>query len=138
MSAFVLDCSVTIGWLFEDEATPEGDALHERVAREGAVVPSLWHYEVANVLLQATRRQRIAQARVLPMLQHLSRLPIETVPEQRGILWADAIARAESLGITAYDAAYLDVAARLNLPLATRDAALRKAMRKYGGTVLPA
>jgi predicted nucleic acid-binding protein len=129
---------VAIGWLFEDEATDEGDALLDRVAREGAVVPALWHYEVADVLLQATRRGRTAGWRVLPMLQYLSRLPIRTEPEPRGTDWAGIIVSADALGLTAYDAAYVDLAARLNLPLATRDGGVRKAMQKLGRPVLPA
>jgi predicted nucleic acid-binding protein len=137
VTAFVLDCSIAIGWLFEDEMTPEGDALMERVAREGAVVPALWHYEVANVLLQATRRSRIEGRRILPMLQYLSRLPIATEAEPRGFAWADQITGAYALGITVYDASYVFLARRLNLPLATRDAAVRRAVARSNGTVLP-
>jgi len=60
VSALVIDSSAVLSWCFEDEATPQSDALFERVRDQGAVVPGLWHLEVANVLLQAEKRGRIA------------------------------------------------------------------------------
>lgn len=51
MSGLVLDCSVAVSWCFEDEATPETEAILERVRDEGAIVPALWHLELGNVLI---------------------------------------------------------------------------------------
>lgn len=137
MSGLVLDCSVAVAWLFEDEAAPETDALLDRTAREGAAVPALWHYEVANVLLQAERRKRVAAGRLAALLQRLERLPIATHAAPQGLDWAGLIGLAAELRLTAYDASYLALAERLALPLATRDRALRDAATSRGVAVLP-
>jgi hypothetical protein len=64
MTGFVLDCSIAVSWCFEDEASEISDALLERVRDEGALVPSLWHLELGNVLIQAERRGRVMSADV--------------------------------------------------------------------------
>jgi predicted nucleic acid-binding protein len=137
VSAFVLDCSIAIAWIFEDEAGEATDALLQRAAREGTAVPALWHYEVANVLMQAGRRGRVPAARVAALLQRLQRLPIATHPAPQGLEWAGIIRLAAGLRLTAYDAAYLDLAERLALPLATADRALRDAAGSRGVALLP-
>jgi predicted nucleic acid-binding protein len=137
VSELVLDCSVAIAWLFEDEAAAETDVLLDRTAREGAAVPALSHYEVANVLLQAERQKRLVPGRVPALLQRLARLPIETHAAPRGLDWAGLIGLAADPRLTAYDASYLALAERLALPLATRDRALRDAAVSRGVAVLP-
>ncbi len=137
MSALVLDCSVAVAWLFEDEAAPETDALLDRTARDGAAVPALWHYEVANVLLQAESRKRLLPGRIPALLQRLARLPTETHPAPQGLDWAGLIGLAAELRLTVHDASYLELAERLALPLATRDRALRDAASSRGLAVLP-
>ena len=74
----MLDCSVAVAWCFEDEATPELDALLDRVQHEGAVVPSFWISEAANVLLMAHRRGRINKETMQERVALLDMLPIET------------------------------------------------------------
>ena len=76
MSALVIDSSATLSWCFEDEASPESDALFEWVRDQGAVVPGLWHLEVANVLLQAERHGRITTGDVAMRLELIAELPI--------------------------------------------------------------
>ena len=60
----VIDCSIALTWVFEDEASPQTDTLFERVRDEGAIVPALWHLELGNVLLQAEKRGRIGRGDV--------------------------------------------------------------------------
>jgi len=78
VTGFIVDCSVTVAWCFEDEATVELDSLLDRVQREGAVVPPLWISEAANVLLSAQRRGRIDRETMHERLALLDMLPIET------------------------------------------------------------
>ena len=82
MSALVIYLSAALSWCFEDEASPELDALFEQVRDQGAVVPGLWHLEVANVLLQAERRGRITTGDVTMRLELIADLPIATDNEQ--------------------------------------------------------
>lgn len=137
MSEFVLDCSVTVAWFFEDEATPETDALLDRTAESGALVPGLWRLQVGNVLSQAERRKRIDPSRVASYVDVLAQLPIatDTETEERALRETLALARQENL--TTYDAAYLEVAMRRGAPLATRDTALIRAARRVGVDTLP-
>ncbi len=138
MSAFILDCSVSISWCIEDEATPQNDALLVRARDFGVFVPQLWVYEFTNVLLQANKRARLNDTQVFTILDLMESLPINIVSETnlgalKNIL---ALARAEKL--TSYDAAYLDLAMTKNLPLATNDKALRRACENTGIDILPA
>ncbi len=137
MSSFVLDCSIAVAWCFEDEATPQTDALLDRLRDAGAAVPALWHLEVGNALLQAERRERIPTARVAAFVDLLAGLPIETDGDTatRALREVLALARAEKL--TTYDASYLELAARRALPLATKDRALHQAAQRVGVPLLP-
>lgn len=135
----VLDCSVAVAWCFDDEATPQLDALLDRVQHEGAIVPSLWTIEITNVLLQAGRSGRIAPAVAQERLGLFDMLPIETDAAGTGPGWRGtvlALATAEAL--TTYDATYLELAIRRGVPLATTDKALRRAATRHGLAVLPA
>jgi len=138
MTGFVLDCSIAVAWCFEDEASDIFDALLERVRDEGALVPSLWHLELGNVMVQAERRGRIMSADVSTRLELIGDLPIVTDDEtpQRALHEVLALARAENL--TTYDAAYLELAIRRGLPLATNDKRLRNAGINTGVQIIPA
>lgn len=138
MSGFVLDCSVAVCWCFDDEASPATDALLERVRDEGAVVPSLWQVELANVLLQAERRRRTTAADTTTFLDLIDELPIATDEETVHRALREVLTLARAHGLTAYDATYLELAMRRGLPLATRDAALAAAARRVGMLTLPA
>lgn len=134
--SFVLDASVTMAWLFEDEATRTTEALLDRLNSEEALVPTLWAYEVGNVLLMAERRKRITEAQGRRFSQLLESLPISISDSHLISLWSSAIVVARAHGLSVYDGAYLDLAMREGMPLATRDKALRKAARKLGVEIL--
>ncbi len=137
MSEFVLDCSVAVAWLFEDEARPETDALLDRTMESGALVPGLWRLEIGNVLSQAERRKRIDAAKVASYVDVLAELPIamDAETEERALREILALARKEHL--TTYDAAYLEIAMRRGIPLATLGKALLRAARRVGVDTLP-
>lgn len=137
MTGFVLDCSIAVSWCFEDEASDLCDALLERVRDEGALVPSLWHLELGNVMIQAERRGRVMSADVTTRLELIGDLPIVTDGETplRALHEILALARAENL--TTYDAAYLELAIRRGLPLATNDKRLRSAGKNTGVQIIP-
>jgi predicted nucleic acid-binding protein len=134
---FVVDASVTLAWCFEDEHTPELLALLSRVTVEGAVAPQLWPLEALNGLLSAQRRGRIDAAGRRELLAQLHQLPITIDPETAGQAWSAVQALAEANALTAYDAAYLELAARLGVPLATRDRLLVAAAERLGVPLLP-
>lgn len=137
MSGFVLDCSVAVAWCIEDEAAAATDALMERTAGEGALVPGLWPLEIANVLLQAVRRRRLEVADAMARLELLRGLPIRIDEATAERAWRETLALARAEGLTTYDAAYLELALRLGLPLATRDRELRQAAERNGVPLLP-
>ena len=134
--SFVLDTSVTMAWLFEDEATRNTESLLDRLKTEEAFVPTLWAYEVGNVLLMAERRKRITEAQGRRFAQLLESLPIRIFDSHLISLWSSAVDVARAHGLSVYDGTYLDLAMREGIPLATRDKALRKAARKLGVGIL--
>jgi predicted nucleic acid-binding protein len=136
--SLVLDASVALAWCFEDEATPQSAGLLDRVDREAAIVPGIWSLELANILALAERRGRITEADIVEFVTLLDRLDIRVdgATAERGLNEVLALARAEKL--TSYDAAYLDLAMREGLPLATRDNDLIRAARRLGVKIVPA
>ena len=137
MSGLVLDCSVAVAWCFEDEASPETDAVLERVRDEGALVPALWHLELGNVLVQAERRKRLTAADTTTRLELIADLPIVTDDETPTRALREVLTLARAEGLTTYDAAYLELAMRKGLPLATKDRTLRDAAKRAGVASLP-
>lgn len=136
MTAFVLDASVALAWCFEDEATAGTLGIVERLAVEAASVPGIWHAEVANILALAERRQRITPAESAEFIARLESLAIlvDETTALRAFSRILDLAREEQL--TAYDAAYLELAMRLGVPLATKDGVLRDAAARLGVAVL--
>ena len=126
---FVLDASVTASWCFDDESAQGADAAMDRLPSDHAVVPALWWFEIRNILVVNERRGRIQSADADMFLNDLARLPIriERDPSERLVV---ALARKHQL--SAYDAAYLDLAVRLTAPIATLDRALADAARAEG------
>ena len=132
MSAFVLDCSIAVAWLFDDEATPEADALLDRLKNDSALVPGLWHLEIGNVLVRAERHKRASSAQVAAHLELLGRLPIVTDAETQPRAFREILTLARTQRLTTCDAAYLELAMRRGVALATRDKALVQAARHLG------
>ena len=132
-TAFILDGSVTLAWFFEDETDAYADAVQDSLTSAVAVVPQLWHLEVANALLVGERRQRTTEAKITHFLTLLSALPIQVDKETAARAWSDTLALARAHDLSAYDAAYLELALRQGLPLATLDEPLRDALRAVGG-----
>lgn len=137
MSAVVIDSSIALTWCFEDEASPETDALFDRVRDDGAVVPALWYLELSNVLLQAEKRGRIRAGDVMARLQLIADLPISVDQETTPRAWREILTLARTEGLTTYDATYLELALRRGLPLLTRDGDLGAAARRLRVAVLP-
>jgi len=128
--AFVLDNSVVCGWILENQATDYSAAIARRLEQERAIAPPLLRLEIANVLRTACKRQVMIASQAQALLAQLSRLPIEVNPASPEPALLLALALRHDL--TAYDAAYLELALRLQLPVATQDAALAEAARIAG------
>lgn len=124
-------------WCFEDEADERTDALLTRVRDGGGVVPALWYWEVSNVLTIAVRRKRLSADAASLRLSVLNGLPITTDSEAQARAWRETFVLAQTHTLTAYDAAYLELARRTGLPLASKDENLREAARSIGIEVLP-
>jgi len=133
----VIDASVALAWCFADEATPATDALVPLVRREGATVPAHWGLEVTNALLVAERRSRITSDEVAAHLRTIAALGIQVDPETDRRVGRDILKVARAGGLSIYDAAYLELAQRLVVPLATLDKELAKAASKSGVKVRP-
>jgi predicted nucleic acid-binding protein len=134
----VLDASMTVAWLFDDERTEAAHAVMRRVVAEGAIVPSLWRLEVANVLRNAVRRSRCNEAYVNRSLARLARLAIKRDEETDDHAWGATRILARNEDLSLYDAAYLELAIRMHLPLASRDKALLTAATRRKVVVLAA
>jgi predicted nucleic acid-binding protein len=133
--AFVLDASVTLSWAFPDEQNPmalRAEQLLESEA-ESALVPVLWWYEVRNILIVSERRGRTTPSNTAIFLKALASLPIVIDPEQDDRF---LLTLARQYGLTIYDAAYLALAIREQVPLATYDKALKTAAVACGVALL--
>jgi predicted nucleic acid-binding protein len=138
VTELVLDASVALSWCFKNEASTIGDRVLERLAGAAASVPAIWHLEIANVLALSERRGRITPANSTEFIALLETLVIvidEETPS-RALGRVLDIARAERL--TAYDAAYLELAMRLGVPLASKDGDMCDAAERLGVSVLRA
>jgi predicted nucleic acid-binding protein len=132
----VVDASVALAWALPDESSPYADAVLAVVEQEGLRVPDLWAREIANGLAVAYMRKRITSPDEKAFLAALARLSIK-VEEASAALTVirDGTAAAMRYGLTAYDAAYVDLAARERLTLATLDTRMRKAAEQSGITI---
>lgn len=125
--SLVLDSSMALAWLFEDENSEQATHVLHKVTEMGAIVPSLWRLEVANALLMAVRRGRIDAAFRDASLADLGALSIVIDTDTDHQAWSTTLHLADSYKLTLYDAAYLELAQRLALPLATLDQAMANA-----------
>jgi predicted nucleic acid-binding protein len=132
MTRFVLDCSTTMAWCFQDEADPQADAALTSLTTQEVLVPGIWPLEVANVLAVAERKRRIDSAGIAHFTRMLASLPIviDARTAERGL--GEILFLARSEGLSAYEAAYVELALREGIPLATLDAPLKSAAQKLG------
>jgi len=125
--SFVLDTSTALAWAYSDKPTHAVTQVFDRLAQSGAWVSGLWHLEIANVLEMGVRRKRHSAQFRDATLADLAQLPIDVDGETDHQAWGAALRLAICHELTLYDAAYLELALRRNLPLATLDADLRRA-----------
>ena len=116
-----------MAWVFADEASPETDRLRESLIDGRAFVPALWPIEVGNVLWVATSRGRITRDEWTRVRNSLNGLPVEIEPVSAGRVWEAVLTLADEHGLSVYDAMYLELALRMQLPLATLDRRLAAA-----------
>ena len=136
MASVVLDCSVTVAWFFEDEFSGYSERVRKILSLEGAVAvtPVIWSAEVTNVFFQAERRKRIDPEKVTQALGILTRMPIDTDLLPIGSM-LQVLHLCRTHGLTAYDALYLELALRRNIPLATQDKLLATSAIAAGAKV---
>jgi len=132
VSALVLDGSATLAWCFEDEQSDKTEKLRHEVRARGAIVPRLWRLEVTNVLVNAERRGRMAPATTASLLGLLGEMPIIIDDETDRRAFGDTLHLARAHDLSTYDAAYLELAMRRALPLATLDRELARAAKRTG------
>jgi predicted nucleic acid-binding protein len=130
--SLVLDSSAALAWIYGDETTEPIRRLFDLVADEGAVVPALWRLEVANSLTVAVRRGRIDSSFRRAALGDLEVLDITTDQRTDSSAWSETLNLADRFRLTVYDAAYLELAQRRGLPLATLDDELGTAAAALG------
>lgn len=129
---FVVDNSVVMGWCFEDENDDHSLSVLEALNGDVAAVPAIWPLEVGNVLVVAEQKKRITRTDAARFLSLLQDLPIVVDQESPERMFQEILALARTQKLSTYDASYLDLAMRLGLPLASRDAPLMRAAARCG------
>ena len=130
--SLVLDASMALAWCFESEQTPAVMAVLDRVTEYGAHAPALWPMEMANGLATAQRRKRLTATQRARLAGLVQALPVRVDPGSAMLTWGAVAVLAERYELSAYDAAYLELAVRLALPLASLDKRLRAAAVSAG------
>ncbi len=126
----VLDASIALAWVLPDEQSALADAVLRHTIEAGAIVPPLWSLEVANALLVAERRGRLSGEQAAAAVQLLAAAPIRLAAPSPEADFGRTVQLARTHGLSAYDAAYLELSERTASPLATLDARLRDAARR--------
>jgi predicted nucleic acid-binding protein len=132
VAEFVLDSSLALSWYFRDEMDPYADAVAASFPAVRAAVPVIWPLEIANALLTGERRNRSTEAQATRWLAYLRSLPVAVDEETGDRAWSDTLRLARGHGLSAYDAAYLELSLRRALPLASLDAKLKAAAAAAG------
>lgn len=127
---YVIDCSLTMAWCFEDESNEFTDSILESLQTSVAIVPSIWSLEVANVLLIARKHKRISEMQSASFIDALSALPIVVDQSTAARSMHSIFILAGNVDLTIYDAAYLELAIREKIPLLTLNKGLIKAAKK--------
>jgi predicted nucleic acid-binding protein len=132
LNGIVIDASVALAWCFPDEASDYADSVLFAVENQTVIVPSLWAVEITNALLIGERRRRIRQPEIRRFVDLLNGLSVVEDRQPFADTVSNVLPLAQEHGLSAYDAAYLDVAVRHQIPLATLDGALQKACNTAG------
>ena len=127
---FVIDNSIVCGWFIQTQASKYGDAVAVALQDDRACAPALWELELTNVLRTACLRQRLTAQQAQVTLAQIVSLPVDV--DRQAVPAAELLALALRFGLSTYDAAYLELALRLQLPLATADGLLREAALASG------
>jgi len=136
LKPIVLDCSVVLTWFFEDESDPGADIALSQLSKTKAVVPPLWFFELSNAILVAERKKRLSEADAARIIELIGDLPIATDMDTAANALQETRLLAKEHNLSVYDAAYLELAMREGLLLATLDKNLEKAAKKAGVKVL--
>jgi predicted nucleic acid-binding protein len=132
----IVDCSIVLAWCFADESTDQTRDVQQRMEAEAAVVPGHWFLEVVNVLAMAEKRSRISTNDSMEFVRQLLILDIQADWEFSSRAFDHVLPLSRNHALSSYDAAYLELALRRQLPLATLDDALRQAATSLGVQVL--
>lgn len=135
MTGIVVDASVALAWCFPDEASVYAEGVLVALEGRTLIVPAVWALEIANAMLVAERRKRVKRQDVRRFVELLGGLTIIEHSQTVADTVKNVLPLARTYKLSAYDAAYLDVAVRQSAPLATMDSALRKAGRAAGLTI---
>jgi predicted nucleic acid-binding protein len=133
VSAFILDASVTIRWVLQDGSMTDrayANQVLDSLLTAHALVPALWYTEVAHVLRGAEQHGMLGEAAFSAFLYQLGQLPIHVDTAALAALQMSVVAVSREFNLSGYDAQYLELAKRMNLPIATLDKDLRKAAKK--------
>jgi predicted nucleic acid-binding protein len=133
---FVIDNSVVMSWCFTDDSNDYADAILDRLTESVAVVPGIWPLEVINVLLVAERQERLQESDSVRFLSLLAQLPIVVDHSWPERMMNDWLTLGRVNGLSSYEAAYLELAMRQGLPIATLDLALRDVAHRVDIPVL--
>jgi len=132
LTGIVVDASVALAWCFPDEASEYADAVLVALEGRTVIVPAVWALEITNAVLVAERRKRMKQQDVRRFVELLGGLTIIEHSQTVADTVSHVLLLAREYNLSAYDAAYLDVAVQQGAPLATQDSALQKAGRSAG------
>ena len=132
MKFVVVDASVALAWCFPDEASNYADGVLVALEGKKILVPAVWSLEIANAILTGERQKRLGQLEVQRFITLLASLPLtqDVLPANQYV--RDVLPLAREYGLSAYDAAYLELSIRQNAPLATLDKKLRNAAQRAG------
>jgi len=132
LKGIVIDASVALAWCFPDEANEYADTVLLAVESQSIIVPAIWAVEITNALVVGERRKRIRQPEVRRFVELMNGLSVVEDRQPFSDTVSNVLPLSREYDLSAYDAAYLDVANRHGMPLATLDAALRKACTMAG------
>ena len=135
MELIVLDCSIVMSWFFEDESDVYAAAIEAGIPDLQFWVPGHWSLEIVNTALVGIRRGRTTDQKVSCLRALIATYPVIVDPETAVAAWGETLRLAQLYRLSSYDAAYLELALRLKLPLATIDQPLAKAAGLAGLTL---